>query len=364
MANTPKIVFKSNTIVDAHYIQWLQDIKQRYLRCQVKASVRVNGELLAFYWSLGRDMVEQDIEHTYGASVMENLSLDLKASFPNQTGFSVENLYLIKRWYSFYNQPDTILYQFGTESKNILYQAGTDCEMPSIFGLIPWRHHVEIMRRCKTMEEASFYLQQTISNNWSRSTLENHLASNLYGTKGKAITNFDTRLPATESRLAQEILKDPYNFEFLTLRADYDERELEEALMNNITRFLLELGKGFAFVGRQMELRMPNGQSYFPDLVFYHIRLRSYVVVDLKAVPYKPEFAGKINFYVSAADELLRGEGDNPTIGLIICKESDKTIVEWSMRGIEQPLGVATYQLQEVIERTIKEIQPNEEEAK
>lgn len=187
--------------------------------------------------------------------------------------------------------------------------------------------------------------------------LNAHIDGKLFQAKGAAVTNFEQTLPSPQSHLAQEILKDPYNFDFLTMKEKYDEHDLEEALVANVTRFLLELGKGFSYVGRQMELKMPGGQTFFPDLVFYHIPQHRYVVIELKAVKYIPEFAGKLNFYVTAADELLRGEGDNPSVGLIICKSSDKTVVQWSLKDINKPLGVATYQLQEVVDRTVAELE-------
>jgi len=187
--------------------------------------------------------------------------------------------------------------------------------------------------------------------------LEDSMEHKLYERQGAAATNFSNSLPSPQNNMAKDILKDPYCFDFLTMKEGYKEKELEDALINNITRFLLELGKGFAYVGRQMELRMPNGKSYFPDLVFYHIKLKAYVIVELKAVEFEPEFAGKINFYVSAADELLKDENDNPSIGLIICKSSEKTTIEWAFRGVDRPIGVATYQLQQVVDRTIAELQ-------
>lgn len=343
--NSPEFVHRSPLAENEEYIKWLNSIKQRFSTYQAKATIKVNAEMLAFYWSLGRDMVEKDIENTYGKGIIENLSLDLRRLFNGQSGFSTVNLYYMKRWYSFYKT-----------SNEIFYQAGKKSEMPELFALIPWRHHIEIMKNCSSVDEALFYIHKTIEGNWSRSMLEDKLKSKLFETQGKALTNFSQSLTIPQGNLAQEVLKNPYNFEFLTLKKGYDEHELEEALIANITHFLLELGKGFAFVGRQMELRIPNGESYFPDLVFYHIKLKSYIVVELKAVSFKPEFSGKINFYVSAADELLRGEDDNPSIGLIICKSMDNTIVEWSMRGIDRPLGVATYQLKDVVERTIKEL--------
>lgn len=343
---TPQFVKRSALHASADYVEWLDSIKQRFAAHQAKAAVKVNAEMLAFYWSLGRDIVEMNVEKTYGKGVMENLSLDLRRIFVGQTGFSVDNLYFMKRWYSFY--------QSSTENFDRL---GQNSEMPELFAQIPWRHHVEIIKKCHGIDEAIFYIRKTAESNWSRAMLQDRLKDNLYYTQGKALTNFKSSLPNPQGKIAQQILKDPYNFNFLTMKKGYEERELEDALVANITHFLLELGNGFAFVGRQMELRMSDGQSYFPDLVFYHIKLKSYIVVELKAVPFKPEFSGKINFYVSAADELLRGDGDNPSIGLIICKSASKTVVEWSMRGIVRPLGVATCQLEEVVERTLLEME-------
>ncbi len=344
--NKPEFVFRTEMAFNQDYIKWLADVKSRYVSAQARASVKVNSELLSFYWSLGRDIATMNMEETYGKGIISNISKDLQDMFPGQKGFSVVNLHYMKRWYLFYH----------TETE-IFYQAGKICDMPEDFELVPWRHHVEIISKCHTAKEGLFYVKQIITGGWSRRMLDDNLASNLYARQGAAVTNFSATLPAHQSGMAQEILKDPYNFDFLTMHKGYEEKELEDALVTNITRFLLELGKGFAFVGRQMELRMPDGQSFFPDLVFYHIPQKRYVVVDLKAVNFKPEFAGKINFYVSAADELLRGDGDNDSIGLIICKEADHTIVEWSFRGVERPLGVATYQLQEIVERTVAEIE-------
>ena len=187
--------------------------------------------------------------------------------------------------------------------------------------------------------------------------LEHQLATNLFKRQGAAITNFASTLQEPQSQLAQQMLKEPYNFEFLTLKHDYDERELEDALVANVTRFLLELGKGFAYVGRQMELRIDDETTFFPDLVFYLIPLKCYVVIELKATQYIPEFAGKLNFYVTAADKLLKGQTDNPSVGLVICKTANDTVVEWSLQGVSTPLGVATYQLRQVVDRTVAEIE-------
>ena len=230
-------------------------------------------------------------------------------------------------------------------------------EMPELFGRVPWGQHIDIVSRCETIEEALFYIQQVVDGGWSRPKLNAYIDKHLYQSQGAAITNFEHTMPVPQSQRAKEILKDPYHFGFLSMGEEYEEKDLEEALVDNVTQFLLELGKGFSYVGHQMELQMPGGQTFFPDLLFYHIPQHRYVVIELKVVKYIPEFAGKLNFYVTAVDELLRGEDDNPTVGLIICKSTDKTVVEWSLRDINKPLGVYSYQLEEVVERTVKELE-------
>ncbi len=239
-------------------------------------------------------------------------------------------------------------------------QAAGQLEMPEIFRHVPWFHHVAIFSACESLDEALFYVNKVAKEGWSRSMLENQLETHLFQREGAIPSNFETTLPAEQSQGAQQIFKDPYHFEFLSLQENYTEHELEEALVHNITHFLLELGKGFAYVGRQMELRMEDGTAFFPDLVFYHIPQKRYVVIELKAVEFMPEFAGKLNFYVTAADELLRGEGDNPSVGIIICKTAKKTVVEWSLKDIQKPLGVATYELEQIVERTVLELKLRE----
>ena len=344
--NTPQFVSSDSMTYPQEYILWLKDIKMRYRQAQSKAVVKVNCEMLRFYWALGKDIVSMHVEELWGKGVMNQLSLDLRATFPGQDGFSVTNLKYMKRWYLFYNQENVIR-----------HQAGDEFEMPENFVQIPWKHHVCIFTKSKNMDEALFYINRTVEGNWSRRMLEDNMETDLYGRQAKAITNFDKHLPAAQSKLAEELLKDPYKLDFLTLKDDYDERDLENALAQNITRFLLELGHGFAYVGRQMELRMPGGQSFFPDMVFYNIPLKCYIVVELKVVKFIPEFAGKLNFYVTAADKLLRGEGDNPSIGLLICRSKDDTVVEWSLQDINKPIGVSSYQLQEVVNRTVEEME-------
>lgn len=354
---------------DEGYLQWISDIKQRFRQSQIKAAVRVNTAMLEFYWSMGRDIVELRAESKWGSGFFNQLSLDMRSTFPDETGFSVTNLKYMKRWYAFYNERVAKRHQVGDEIDVVnrqqladdleatnRQQAADEMEMPEIFGRIPWFHHVLIFSRCQSVDEALFYIKRVVEEGWSRSRLEDQVVANLYASQGTAITNFENTLPAPQSLLAKEMLKDPYHLGFLTLGKDYEEKDLEEALVSNVTQFLLELGKGFSYVGRQMELQMPGGQTFFPDLVFYHIPQHRYVIIELKTVKYIPEFAGKLNFYVTAADELLKREGDNPSVGLLICKSADKTVVEWSLRGINKPLGVSSYQLEEVVERTVKEL--------
>ncbi len=367
--NKPTFVTRDNMSSDMNYISWLADVKQRFNKAQAKAMVRVNTSMLEFYWSIGRDLVDMKAEQRWGSGIVKQFALDMRNAYPNESGFSWTNVKNMKRWYLFYYEAYTksqqAVDQLGENDQERKSQQAVDLlKMPDEFGKVPWGHHVYIISKSSSVEEAIFYINKTIEGNWSRSALVDQIANSLFLKIGKAITNFDNKLPDPQGQLAQEMLKDPYSFEFLTMKEGYDEKELEDALITNITSFLLELGEGFAFVGRQKELRMPDGSSYYPDLIFYHIPQHRYVVIELKAVKFVPEFAGKINFYVTATDKLLKGDLDNPSVGLIICKSYDKTIVEWSLQDIDKPLGVAAYQLQEVVERTVAEIELKKNKAR
>ena len=374
MNDKPTFTFRDGMTADEGYIQGITDIKQRFRQSQIKAAVRVNTAMLEFYWSVGRDLVTLRAEERWGAGVVKQFALDMRQAFPDETGFSDTNVKYMTRWYLFYYEKvikgqrvvDLIGHQVGDElevaiSQRVIDEKGQQVvdqlQFPDLFGFIPWGCHILIFSKCKSLDEALFYINRVVDEAWSRSRLENQVAANLFGSQGAAITNFEHTLPAPQSQLAKEILKDPYNFSFLAMNKEYEEKDMEDALVDNVTQFLLELGKGFSYVGRQMELQMPGGQTFFPDLLFYHIPQHRYVVIELKVVKYIPEFAGKLNFYVTAVDELLRGEDDNPTVGLIICKSTDKTVVEWSLRDINKPLGVSSYQLEEVVERTVKELE-------
>lgn len=355
----PAFVHRDGMLADKEYVEWLSDVKARFHQSQIKASIHVNTDMLQFYWSIGRDLMALRAEERWGAGIVKQFALDMRQAFPNETGFSDTNVKYMKRWYSFYFERVTKSQQVADqiEMAEKGQQVADQLEMPEVFGKVPWFHHVQIFSHCDSLDEALFYINKVVEEGWSRSWLEDRITAKLFLSQGSAITNFSQALPLPQSQLAKEILKDPYHFDFLSMKEKYDEHDLEEALVSNVTQFLLELGRGFSYVGRQMELQMPGGQTFFPDLVFYHIPQHRYVIIELKAVKYIPEFAGKLNFYVTAADKLLRGDGDNPSVGLIICKSTDKTIVEWSLQDIQKPLGVATYQLQEVVERTVAELE-------
>ncbi len=350
----PQFVNSDSFMADKNYVTWLSDLKKRFRMAQLKAAVKVNAELLKFYWSLGEDICERQNEHKWGANFMKRLSLDLRTEFPETDGFSWSNLYKIRKWYLFYSSQTEFLYQAGTKLQEV---GNASVKIPEILLSVPWRHQTVIVSKCGTINAALFYLNRVVEDNMSRTELENAVKAQMYERSGKALNNFDVTLPHPQNALAAEIIKDPYKLDFLSLPSKFSEMDLENKLATNITRFLLELGKGFAYIGRQMELDTPSGKSYFPDMIFYHTRLKCYVVIELKIVDFMPEFIGKLNFYVSAADELLKGEGDNPSIGILLCKDKDSSVVEWSLRGITTPLGVASYQLQEVYERTLLEVQ-------
>lgn len=360
--NKPVFVESHDVTLDAEYAEWITEVKHRYRSAQVKAAVKVNAEKLLWNWQMGRDLVQKKAEERWGAGVVEQVSLDLQKEFPGEKGFSATNLWYMKKWYLYYttdeatqklehvvrevylsqNKKDRILHQLGGEiGERKLHQPGGEFPLP--FALVPWKHHVEIITKCETIEKALFYIGKTIEQGLSRDALINCINAKLYETQGKIANNFSEHLPELQSKLIQEVLKENYDFGFATVGHEvYDEDELEAALTENVTNLLIEMGNGFAFLGKQREI-IVAGRSRKIDLLFYHIRLRCYVVCELKAKPFEPEFAGKLNFYVNAVDELKKAPDDNPTIGLLICSDMNKTEVQWSFKGISTPMGVATY---------------------
>ena len=364
---------------DAEYGTWLQSLKSSYRKAQAKAAVKINDEKLRWNWSVGRDLVMRKAEEHWGSGVVQRLSLDLQAAFPDEKGFGAANLWFMKKWYAFYSEKlEQFVQVIGTsENSNGSFEklpyteilkctvgeldASGAIQYPEIFSLIPWGQHIEIITKCKTVHEALFYMRETIKSGWTRTTLSHFIKANLYAKQGKAISNFSDFLPEAHAKLAQEMSRENYDFGFVTVPEGYDEHNLEDELCKQMTRFLLELGSGFAFVGRQKEL-VVGGMSRKIDLLFYFIPLSCYIVLELKVVPFQPEFAGKINFYISAVDDLLKSDKDNPTIGLLICSDMNETEVRYAFRGVSTPIGVATYSNVQI--KQIQDMLPSIEDLK
>lgn len=328
---------------------WVLHLKQNIRQAQIKAATRVNSELLHLYWDLGAEIVERQKNTSWGSGFLKELSQELMAEFSDMKGFSQRNLKYIRQWYLFYNQEDTIGQQLVAQLEE------------EIFFSVPWGHHLYIISSCKDIKKAIFYLQQTVENGWSRAMLLNFLDTDLYDRQGKAVNNFSRFLPKPTSDLAQQTLKDPYNFDFLTITTDFKELELEKALIKNITRFLLELGTGFAFVGRQIPLEVGE-ETIYPDLLFYHLELRCYCVIELKINKFKPEYVGQLGAYVSAVNHIKRKSTDNPTIGLLICKTKNKVMAQYALESSSQPISISEYELSQIIPKEIESQLPSIEE--
>lgn len=353
--------------MDISYLNWIQDLKKRIRSAQLKASIAVNEEMLMLYWDMGKSILEKQNQFTWGSKIVEQMAKDLKRELPDTNGFSRTNLFAMRKFYLFYSGTE-IVHQVGGQLSNneIVQQAAGQLSKESILCKIPWRHHVAIMSKSSTVLEAKFYIEQTIENNWSRNILEIQLESKLIERQGKAQNNFEITLPLPQSDLAQETLKDPYKFDFLTLETNVQELELERNLTENITQFLLELGKGFAFVGRQYPLQVGNKERKL-DLLFYHIKMHCYVVIDLKMGEFEPEYAGKMNYYLSAIDSLLKTEQDNSSIGIILCKSKNNLEVEYTLQDMNKPMGISEFtfsQLPKPIQKNMPTIEEIENELK
>ncbi len=335
----------------AEYRTWLVTLKSRFQQVQLKAAVSVNTALLQFYWELGADIVSRQAEADWGSGFLKQLSADLMHDFPEIAGFSLRNLKYIRQWYAFYAESPAIGQQ----------PVAQNAQQPVLpfFG-IPWGHHLAIITRCKQHDEALYYVQATQAHNWSRSVLVHQIESGLWQREGRAVTNFGDTLPVPHSDLAAQTLKDPYLFDFLSLTKEHSERELELGLTEHISQFLLELGAGFAYVGRQVPLQVGE-REFFLDLLFYHTRLHCYVVIELKTGDFEPEYAGKLNFYLKAVDEHLRHEGDQPSIGLLLCKSKDRLVAEYAVSDIHKPMGIASYELTHALPETLRDKLPSVE---
>jgi predicted nuclease of restriction endonuclease-like (RecB) superfamily len=363
----------SDLKLDKIYIDWLKEIKLKIRNVQIKAALSVNTELLKFYWELGGEIVLKQRNSKWGDKFLLQLSKDLTAEFQDMKGFSRRNLELIRQWYSFYSQEmgsEQIAKQpvsqlrIKQKSQQLVGQLQPDQitkQLVAQITSIPWGHNIAIITKCRDVEEALYYVENTMIHNWSRRVLAHQIESGLYQREGRSVNNFAVTLPKPLSDLAQQTLKDPYIFDFLSMTKDYDERELEKGLIGHITQFLLELGAGFAYIGRQLPIKVGE-REFFIDLLFYHVRLHCYVVVELKPVDFEPEHAGKLNFYIKAIDAQFRKEGDQQTIGILLCKNKDKLVAEYALTDIHKPIGVSEYQLTQNLPDDLKPSLPSIEE--
>ncbi len=322
------------------YDEFFRDLKERIRSSQVKAALAVNQELVLLYWQIGQEIRQRQQDEGWGTKVIDRLARDLKMEFPAMTGFSPRNLKYMRSFAEAYPDP-AIVHQLGAQ--------------------IPWKHNCVLLDKVKDPDQRIWYIQQTIAHGWSRSVLIHQIETDLYSRQGGALTNFQRVLPAPQSDLAQSLLKSEYNLEFLELRDKTLERDLERALLEHMQKFLLELGVGFAFVGSQYRLEV-EADEFFVDLLFYHLALSCFVVIELKTTDFKPEYSGQINFYVNVIDDQLRRPGDNPTIGIILCRSKKKSIVEYALRGMSQPISVSTYRTTAMLPEEFQAKLPSVEE--
>lgn len=349
----------SALFANADYQTWLKQIKQRVHTARMKIALAANDELITLYYELGAQIVEQESYSQWGSGFIDAFSKDLRDIFPDIGGFSSKNLRYCRAFFRFYCSHE--IWQQAVAKLESIPFSGVDSELAALLTQVPWGHNILIFTKSSDRQEAGFYLQQTLESGWSRDVLALQLKSNLYARTGKAITNFSRTLPSPQSDLAQQTLKDPYTFDFMAMTEPFNERDVERQLTQHITQFLLELGKGFAFIGRQYHLEVA-GNDYYIDLLFYHVTLKCYVVVELKNRRFIPEYAGKLNFYLSAVDSLLKRDDDQPTIGLLLCRDKNNIEVEFALRDMNKPMGVSEYTLLETLPENLKGALPTIEE--
>lgn len=347
---------------DTVYKNWISDISKRFRQSQLKAAVKVNDEMLRFYWTVGRDIAEMSEKAGYGAKFYNTVSSDLKDIFPEIKSFSPTNLKYMRYFYEMY--PTAEIYPQVAEELVISgnrQQLADESGLQMIF-LIPWGHHMFLLDKCKgNQEKALFYVKKTIDNNWSRAVMQNQVSTNLYEREGKALTNFTQTLPAIQSDLAQAITKDPYNFDFLTMQEKYNEKELKDALLNDVSDFLLELSTGFAYMGREVRLVVGEKEKFL-DLLFYNTKAHCYVVVEVKAGDFDSSNAGQLGTYVVAVNHQIKTDCDNPTVGLLVCRGLDKVEAQYALESSSQPLGISSYELSKLVPEQFKGSMPTIEE--
>lgn len=354
------------------YEQFIGELKAQIAAAQTRAALAVNGELIRLYWTVGKEIHERQQAEGWGSQVIDRLAADLGRAFPGLEGFSRTNIYRMRAFFQAWRLDDRIVPQPVGQFPLPPTPPPVDSVVPQPVGQfpaglpaevaeIPWGHNIALVEKLGDRDQRLWYARQTIENGWSRAVLVHQIETGLYERQGQAVTNFDRTLPPPQSDLLRQVLKDPYSFDFLTIAAEADERVLERTLLAHIRQFLLELGSGFAFIGSQHHLEV-GGQDYYLDLFFYHILLRSFVVIDLKVEAFKPEFAGKMNFYLSAVDAQYRGAHDAPTVGIILCKEKNNIIVEYALRDTTKPIGVAEYRIGQVLPPEVRDALPSPEQ--
>ena len=359
-----KIIIQKDS---AEYTSWIAELKCRYQKQQIKAAIHVNSDMLIFYWSLGKDIAERQFANTYGSGFFQKLSSDLIHAIPNAKGFSPKNLWYIKRFYDLYNpifrnfSPQLESFQNFPQLGGKLKAAPDELAWVHLF-MAPWGHHKYIMDKCfSAPDKALFYLRKTVENNWSRSVLQNFLDTDLYEREGKAVNNFTVTLPAIQSDLALQLTRDPYAFNFIEITDDHNERELKDALIRNVSRFLLELGSGFAYMGKEYRLDV-GGTEQFLDLLFYNVNLRCYVVIEVKTTDFSPADLGQLGTYVVAVNHILKKPEDNPTLGLLICKNKDNVLAKYALESSSVPIGVSEYELSKLYPANWKSSLPSIED--
>lgn len=366
----------SNIIkVDREYTEWISDVSKRFRQCQVKAAMKVNDEMLRFFWSLGRDMEKKKSDYAWGSRFYSRVSRDLVAALPEVKSFSQRNLQYMNQFYRMFPdavntkqavsqlEAEAIAHQVDAQLAKTEITHRVDAQMgDEIVFCIPWGHIKVILDKCKDdKDKAMFYVKKTLDNYWSRAVLLNFLDTDLYERQGKAVSNFALTLPETQSDLAQAITRDPYNFDFLAIREKYDEKELKDALMDNIGKFLLELGNGFAFVGREVRLEIGETEE-FVDMLFYNIKLHCYVVVEVKVEEFNARDMGQLGTYMVTVNHHLKGENDGPTLGLIICKSKDNVKAQYALEASSQPMGISAYDINTFLPEDYKSSLPTIEE--
>jgi len=364
--------------IDKDYLKWVSEIKSKIRSTQIRAALAANSTLIKFYYDLGRMIVEKQVQSVWGDKLVQQLSKDLQAEFPEMSGLSYTNLRYCKQFFLYFQIVQQPVGQFSPQVGRQLQitnnQSDIICQqtvgklspeaedkLRNLVFSTPWGHIIQIIDKVKDLQTAIFYLQETQKNGWSRDALALQIKNRLHERQGKAVTNFSLTLPEPMSDLAQQTLKDPYIFDFMMMSQPYHEKDIENQLIQHITKFLLELGKGFAFVGRQYHLEIVDS-DYYLDLLFYHIQLKCYIVIELKNTKFIPEYAGKLNFYLSAVDTLLKKDDDKPTIGILLCRDKNNIEAEFSLRDIHKPIGVSEFDFTKILPEELKSSLPTIEE--